>query len=48
MYYFKLDRDFGGILSNVYPYYPSLSSIINSNIDVKYEEIYMCYYKVLR
>ena len=47
-YYFKLDRDFGGILSNVSPCYPSLSSVVNSNADVKCEEICVCCHKVSR
>jgi hypothetical protein len=47
-YYLKPDRDFGGILSNVSPYRTSLSSIINSNVDVKCEEICVYYHQVSR
>lgn len=47
-YYLKPDRDFGGILSNVSPCRPSLSGIVNSDADVKCEEICVCCHRVSR
>jgi hypothetical protein len=47
-HHLKAGRTFVGILSDASPCHPSLSSIANSNPDVKCEEICVCCHKVLR